>query len=245
MFHRFSLYLLLIICLSSCSHPIRNQRLVKKTTQTLEQVIPKKRVVPPANPLLKTTVAPLIMIDPGHGGEDFGTYSLKKGKYKEKFLNLTTARIVRNYLHQMGYQTLMTRSDDVFVSLEKRAVFANNKQPKLFVSIHYNSAPNKEADGIEVFYYRSDEDHVRTKASKKLAQAILNQVVINTEAKSRGIKHGNLAVIRETQMPAVLIEGGFLTNDDELKKLKDTSYLKRLSWGIAKGIQDYIVSEIP
>lgn len=61
-----------------------------------------------------------------------------------------------------------------------------------------------------------------------------------TDAKSRGVKHGDLAVVRETNMPAVLVEGGFLSNEVELQKLKNAAYIKKVAWGIAQGIQDYL-----
>lgn len=196
-----------------------------------------------ANILLKNRASTLIVIDPGHGGKDIGTHSLKPIKYKEKTLNLTTARALNEYLRKMGYQTLMTRSDDRFISLVKRAEFANAKQPKLFVSVHYNSAPNPDAEGVEIFFYDSEKAKERSIASKKLGESIMNQIVINTEAKSRGVKHGNLAVVRETNMPAILVEGGFLTNKEELKRILNTSYQKRIAWGIAQGIQDYLENE--
>lgn len=182
----------------------------------------------------------LIVIDAGHGGDDFGAHSNHRPYYQEKHLNLSTANLVKTYLSQYGYQTVMTRTRDLFISLDKRAAFANGKKPDLFVSVHYNSAPSKEAEGIEVYFYRSEKDKIRTKESKLLAQCVLEDVIENTRAKSRGVKHGNFAVIRETNMPAILIEGGFLTNDREMEKIKDPVYLKKLAWGIAKGIHEYI-----
>lgn len=182
----------------------------------------------------------LIVIDPGHGGDDFGTRSDSKPKYHEKSLNLTTALLLNDYLKKMGYQTLMTRTKDEFISLQKRAEIANDRQADLFVSIHYNSAPAKQADGIEVFYYKSSENKARTSSSKQLAIQVLNQLIKVTEAKSRGVKHENFAVIRETKMPAILIEGGFLTNEDEMEKIKSPSYVKTIAWGIATGIQSYL-----
>jgi len=76
-----------------------------------------------------------------------------------------------------------------------------------------------------------------------LAQSILDKTIKNTQAKSRGVKHGNYAVIRETAMPAVLIEGGFLTNTSEMEKIKSAAYLKSLALGIAQGIQNYLAKE--
>ncbi|MDP1880903.1 MAG: N-acetylmuramoyl-L-alanine amidase [Parachlamydiaceae bacterium] len=184
----------------------------------------------------------LIIIDPGHGGHDVGTQSVSKPRYQEKSLNLVTAQFVQSYLTQLGYRVIMTRKDDTFISLDKRAQLANESKPTLFVSIHYNSAPSAEAKGVEVFYYQSHDSgsKQRVTKSKRLAQSILKNVIAQTKAPSRGVKHGNYAVIRETNMPAVLIEGGFLTNEAELQQLKDPTYLKRLAWGIVKGIEDYL-----
>jgi N-acetylmuramoyl-L-alanine amidase len=244
---RSSLFLfLLLLSLAACSSKPRQQPIIreivapKKTlTKKMPSAIIDKRTDLP-NVLFKERANTLIMIDPGHGGKDLGTFTSKQIKYREKTLNLTTARMLNTYLKQMGYSTVMTRSDDVFVSLDKRAEIANAKKPKLFVSIHYNSAPNEDAEGIEVFFFQSIADKERSAASKKLAQCVLKEVLVNTEAKSRGVKHGNLRVIRKTNMPAILIEGGFLTNQDELKNIKDTSYQKRIAWGIAQGIQNYL-----
>lgn len=190
----------------------------------------------PAPPVRKR----LIVIDPGHGGSDFGTQAPFKPAFKEKNLNLITARFLQTYLQQMGYQTAMTRTSDLFVTLDGRAQFANEKNSDLFVSVHFNSAPSTNADGVEVFYYRSEQNKERSSTSKALAEAILKRVISNTDAKSRGVKHGNLAVIRKTTMPAVLVEGGFLTNEKELQKIKDPAYIKRLAWGIAQGVQEFL-----
>ncbi len=101
--------------------------------------------------------------------------------------------------------------------------------------MHYNSAPAKKAEGIEVFYYKSDENKLRSLESQRLASSILAQVTKLTHAKSRGVKHGNFAVIRETTMPAVLIEGGFLTNEEEMEKIKDRSLCQKCSVGYRTG----------
>lgn len=185
----------------------------------------------------------LVVLDPGHGGDDYGTNSSSNPKYLEKNLNMSTALLVKNFLQQFGYTVSLTRYDDRFIALDDRALFANDQNSRIFVSIHYNSAPSKEAEGIEVFYYRSEADKPRSAKSKLLAKSILDKTIKNTGAKSRGIKYGNFAVIRKTSMPAVLIEGGFLTNDGEMEKIKDGSYLKSLSLGIAQGIQDYLAKD--
>jgi N-acetylmuramoyl-L-alanine amidase len=185
----------------------------------------------------------MIIVDPGHGGSDFGTHSLGVPKYHEKNLNLSTAQMLKNYLQSFGYNVIMTRTDDTFISLEDRATLANKQNAKLFVSVHYNSAPSREAEGVEVFFYRTDTDKSRIAKSKALAQAVLEKVIKNTKAHSRGVKHGNYAVIRETKIPAILIEGGFLTNEDEMDKIKTVPYMKSVALGIAQGIKEYLAKE--
>jgi N-acetylmuramoyl-L-alanine amidase len=229
--YRLILYILFVFALQpvhlTCSEKIISSFEHKRTKKI------KSRIKPP---LFIPNF--LIVIDPGHGGKDVGTQSISKPRYQEKSFNLITAQFVKQYLQQLGYRVFLTRETDRFVSLEKRAKLANEKKPTLFVSIHYNSAPSAEAQGIEVFFYHSNEKKERTLKSKRLAHAILKNVLTKTKAKSRGVKHGNYAVIRETDMPAVLIEGGFLTNESELQKLKDPLYLKHLAWGIVCGIDE-------
>jgi N-acetylmuramoyl-L-alanine amidase len=189
-------------------------------------------------PLLVQKIS--IILDPGHGGHDIGTQSISKPRYQEKSLNLVTAKFVREFLLQLGYQVFMTREEDKFVSLDRRAQIANEHESCLFVSIHYNSAPIAEARGVEVFFYQSKEKKERASKSKRLAQIVLKNIVAETEAKSRGVKHGNFLVIRKTTMPAILVEGGFVTNEMEMQKLKDPAYLKQLAWGIVCGIEEYL-----
>lgn len=187
---------------------------------------------------------PLIIIDPGHGGKDLGAVSLSKPVYQEKNLNLASARLLEGFLKNQGYRTIMTRSDDSFLTLEERAELAKAKKGQLFISIHYNSAPSRNAEGIEVFYFDSDKEKERTQDSKAMAQAVLDKVIAATGAASRGVKHGNYSVIRNTtSMPAILIEGGFMTNEKEMEKLKDPQYLKKLTLGMAQGIDQYVQSK--
>ena len=179
---------------------------------------------------------PLIVIDAGHGGTDEGA---KVNTFMEKKLALTTALLAKKHLEELGYRVIMTRSRDVFLPLPRRVSIANKTKGSLFVSVHFNSSPSIEAKGIEIFYYDSKELW-RARASKRLANCILNDVIDQTEAISRGTKQGNFHVIRETDMPAVLVEGGFITNRDERAKLRDRAYLDRLAVGIAQGIDKYM-----
>lgn len=231
--------ILFIICwltLSSCSQKVF-------VVHDIDPIFQESRLVAVADkPVFYGTPQnknKLIVIDAGHGGKDFGAEAAPKPPLKEKNLNLMTAQMLEDYLQQMGYRTLMTRADDYFVSLDKRASFANSVGADIFVSVHYNSAPSLKAEGVEVFYYRSEINKDRTLVSNELADTILKSVINNTKAKSRGVKHGNLAVLRKTLMPAALVEGGFITNSQELAKLRDPNYLRSIAWGIAQGIQTF------
>ena len=132
----------------------------------------------------------------------------------------------------------MTRSRDEYVTLKKRAQIANDLKSQVLVSIHYNAAHNKEANGIEIFYPKNAKPW-KQKRSKMLAQTILRKMLVNTGANSRGIKEGNLCVIRETNMPAVLVECGFITNEKECKKMLNPQYQRALAKAISQGLDDY------
>lgn len=178
----------------------------------------------------------LIVIDPGHGGFDIGA-TVKS--IEEKALALQTATLVKQYLHQKGYRVILTRSRDVFISLTKRTNIANDTKSKVFISIHYNAFKNPQANGIEIYYY-SKGSKWRQNASKKLAKLVLDGMIATTGAKNRGVKTGNFHVIRETYMPAILIEGGFITNPREHSNLADKKYVEKMAQSIANAVEKYL-----
>lgn len=182
--------------------------------------------------------AQTVVIDAGHGGNDQGTRS-KMPFCEEKRLCLFTARLVRQYLDQLGYRVIMTRDSDTFIPLARRVEIAQQASSSIFVSIHFNSSRNATAQGIEIFFCDSKEQKQKTNASRRLAEAILPRVIRRTSANSRGVKRANFYVIRETKMPAVLIEGGFISNPLELSQLKSREYQEKIARGIADGIDAY------
>lgn len=172
----------------------------------------------------------LIVIDAGHGGVDPGATS---NGVKEKDIVLDVSKKVDELLKQKGYNTLMTREDDTYISLNGRANLANADNANLFVSIHANSYTGSAANGIEVL-------HSGSKESKALAQDLQDELVKETGAVDRKIKHRpNLVVLRETKMPSSLVEVGFLTNSEEVSKLKLDSYQNKLAEAIVKGIEKF------
>ena len=232
------MFLLLVLIAFSGCQTSKQPQLIARTPSSKQKTSKVKPFYTRTRPLVQKQE--LIVIDAGHGGDDMGTRSLIPPKYQEKSLNLATANFLKEFLQKMGYQVRMTRSDDTFIPLPMRSLLANNYNPRLFVSVHYNAAPSEFAEGVEVYYYNSDENKKRTILSKKLADLVLQRIIQKTGAKSRGVKHGNLAVIRETMMPAILVEGGFMTNKQEMEKIKDPVYIKQLAFGIALGIDEYI-----
>lgn len=189
-------------------------------------------------------VGPLVVIDPGHGGKDDGCSDAVED-VDEKALTLKTAGYLECYLRRAGYRVYMTRNQDLFVSLEERAALANDISADLFVSIHFNAAESRKAKGVEVFYYDDTVDTERREESRLLAEAVLHHTIAFTGRKSRGVKMANFRVIRKTHMPAILIEGGFLTNPEESALCQKEEYINSLAYGIARGIEEFIQEKCP
>ncbi len=166
-----------------------------------------------------------VVIDAGHGGHDRGGIP---GNYvTEKIVNLDVAARVQQKLRSGGLKTVMTRSGDVFIPLSGRVAAANSRSRCIFVSIHFNSAPNRDARGIETYFYSA--------RSYPLAAAIHRRVV-SVAAENRGMKQRGYYVLRNCRAPAVLVECGFLTNRDDGRLALSSSYRDRLAGQIASGI---------
>lgn len=226
------LVLMLTPCYAGTSKPLSAARAVKTVTVRKN---PSKRSALVRN--RPHQAHPLVILDAGHGGKDRGA---KVDAVLEKRLALSTALLVKRALEELGYRVVLTRSHDVSLSLPRRVGIANKMDATIFVSIHYNSASNPHAKGVEVFYYPSQQDTMRSKESKHLANCVLYQMVDQTAMHSRGVKKGNLYVNREARMPSILIEGGFMTNPAELANLKNRDFLNKLALGIARGVDKYL-----
>jgi len=157
------------------------------------------------------------------------------GNYRETDINLAVALRVRDLLQNAGVKILMTRTDDTYVSLAGRAEFANANEADIFVSIHTNaSSENFSASGIETYYLAPGGWAV------VLANCIQDSVIDQTGAFDRGAKTANFFVLRETDMPAALIETGFITTESDRVKLFDEGYRDSLAEGIATGILEFL-----
>jgi len=177
----------------------------------------------------------IIVLDAGHGGRDPGSLGYAEdGKTilaTEKDMNLTLTLMVYEMLMNQNVKVVMTRSDDTYIGLSERAEMANKCNAELFVSIHNNSIPNPEYKGSMVLYSIGSEE------GKKLASNILKEMTLSAGTEDKGLRDGtNMAVIRGTAMPAVIVECGCLTNSEELENLMDIDFLYNLAEGIAEGI---------
>lgn len=176
----------------------------------------------------------VVYIDPGHGGYDPGTQG---NGIVEKDIVLNYGLRLKGKLEANGIKVIMSRTSDVYVSLEDRSKGANNVNPDIFISIHINSAGATSASGIETFY-KKDID-------KPLAESIQNKLISYTGAVDRGAKWEDFHVVRETNMPASLVECGFLTNVNEANNLKSWNYQEKLINAILDGALDYLYNSNP
>jgi N-acetylmuramoyl-L-alanine amidase len=185
------------------------------------------------------TQGPLIILDAGHGGSDEGA---KVRHLQEKKITLLTALYAKKQLEALGYRVLLTRVKDTYISLPKRVSVANQTHGMLFVSIHCNAAQNHLAQGVEIYYCKGTNSS-KSQASSSLADFTLKKIIQETECASRGVKLGRFHVIRETTMPSILIELGFLTNYNEWASMRKKSYLEQMAKGIALGVDSYMRSK--
>jgi len=196
-----------------------------------------------------------VVLDPGHGGYDKGQVS----RYgNEKDFALDVARKLRLLLQAKGLRVIMTREGDYFVPLEVRAKIANAARNSIFVSIHFNAtSDNPNATGFEIFSFTprgapSTSDTALTSASYStqpgstvdaqsmaLSACIYHSVLGHIPEYDRGIKRARFAVLRLTKVPAVLIEGGFLTEHGECKLIANKDWRSKLAGAIGMGIENY------
>nr|WP_242403849.1 N-acetylmuramoyl-L-alanine amidase [Paenibacillus pini] len=173
----------------------------------------------------------VVVIDAGHGNQDPGTIGVT-GK-KEKDFNLAMAQKVGQLLsNESGIDVVLTRSDDTFLKLEERAKIANSLNADVFISIHANSSTSSAASGSETYYQRD--------GSKALASVMHKYLVKSTGLSDRKVRYGNFHVIRETKMPAVLLEVGYLSNGKDESTLFTESVQDSVAQGIVSGIKEYL-----
>jgi len=176
-----------------------------------------------------------VVIDPGHGGKDPGAIGI--GGLEEKSITLDIAKMV--YLKSLSYpelRVILTRRDDTYTYPTNRVLTANRLGADLYVSIHANAHSSPSASGIETLVHESKG---RDTPCYHLAELLQRELVAATGAEDRGIKWAPL-FIRRAQMPAALVEVGFVTNPREVRLLQTISYQSIIAEAILDGILDYL-----
>ncbi len=206
------------------------------------EIPPDEEVSPGEKPDTPDDGTMTVVIDAGHGGKDPGALGKENGVtvIDEKTVNLAVSLEVKRILEEAGVKVIMTRtSNSQTVSLSKRCVISNDAKADLFVSIHSNAMNEGKEDvnGSMVFYGASKDAAGSWLSSKKVAGNILKDMVAQMGTKDLGVRNGDqLAVIRGTNAPAVLIELAFITNVDDRAMLMSSVYQKKAAEGIASGI---------
>ena len=196
----------------------------------------------------------LVIIDAGHGGNDTG--AIRDG-VREKDLTLDVALRLDRLLKASGVATKLTRSTDETVSLPARAAAANEERDCILVSIHFDEGKRTAATGIGTFYASrqsapvplvaswlpfmqpASSAEVSNLESQSLAELIQDSLVTRTQATNRGTRAEQFYVIAKVRHPAVLVEGGFLSNNDDVVKLTREDYRQQLAAAISEGVMRY------
>jgi len=176
-------------------------------------------------------VGKTIVVDAGHGGIDAGACG-RQGT-REKDVNLEVSMKLKELLEEYGAYVVLTREDDRFISLYERSFLANYLAADLFISIHTNNHPNLNVKGIELYYY------AKRASGKKLAQNVIENMVEYTGLNNLKARVANFVVIREAQMPSILIELGYLSNYQEEQIIRTREFREKAARGIMQGIIEY------
>jgi N-acetylmuramoyl-L-alanine amidase len=215
---------------------------------------PVGSVAKPEPPAVEGKEPLVIVLDAGHGGEDSGAMC---GSVMEKDLTLDVARRTELLLRAAGYQTVLTRDADRYLSLAERAAVANDEKNSLFVSIHFNDGERAAASGVETYFAArqrttppglfgwlsffkptTEPQHLLTQ-SGNLARFLQAALVEHTRAVNRGTKTAQFYVIRNVRHPAALVEGGFITNPTDVTKLTTEKYRQEIASAISDGIHRF------
>ncbi|WP_408097692.1 N-acetylmuramoyl-L-alanine amidase [Peredibacter sp. HCB2-198] len=217
--------------------------------------------------------AKVVLIDPGHGGEEVGAVGrLKQGKVYEKDLSLRLSKKIKDELSKHT-STYLTRSIDRTVSLQERADLADLVKADLFLSIHFNSSTNSQSHGFELYYLDNNSNVAANKVERaenlnlKGEELIVNQILVDLVVQQtvthsrqlaslvhekvrpvirqyriddRGVKPGLFYVLALSKRPGLLVEAGFVSNPNELKKVNEEKYLNELARSISAGVLAFI-----
>jgi N-acetylmuramoyl-L-alanine amidase len=197
--------------------------------------------------------ASLICLDAGHGGRDTGN---REGGRLEKDYTLSLARELASQLRKAGNKVFLTRSWDTYVELDERAEIARQRGAHLFISLHFNAAPSRDANGAEVYCLtppRTASTNARGEGANtgtlpgnlqndgniELAYQLQRALINRLGSEDRGVRRARWAVLRPARVPAVLVEAAFMSNPAELKKIDNSAWRRQLAAALAAGVANY------
>ncbi len=200
---------------------------------------------------LKKQTIRTIYIDPGHGGNDVGA----QGRYyNEKSLTLRLSKKIAAELRKAGFKVVMTRTYDKTLTLDKRVEIAKGGKADIFISVHFNAAADKSVYGVESYCF-TPAGAASSNSSKidwssysgnnfdrnnfALTYLIHRNIIHNTKALDRGVKHARFLVLKKINCPAVLLECGFITNPNSEKIIGQNNYLDKIAKGVARAMINY------
>jgi len=227
--------------------------------KTIQPLLAEEQFMPPDTTLQsrrQTGPGPILVIDPGHGGEDAGAKSVLANRYEKEFA-LDWARRVKSLLATNGWQVFLTRATDVDLSLSNRVAFAEERKASLFLSLHFNSAPaNASEAGLETYcltpagmlssvtrgfgddpalvFPNNAFDAQNLQFAFRIHRALLQ---VNGH-RDRGVRRARfLGVLRGQQRPAILVEGGYLSNPREAQLISEAGYRQKLAEAVARALE--------
>ena len=184
-----------------------------------------------------------VILDPGHGAYDVGT---NRQELKEKDITLKIAKYAVNDLIYNGCDVVLTRDKDIVPRNAKnskedvraRAAIANEENGDLFISIHVNDFTDNVQKGITTYYFCPNNFQLEER--KKLAKLVQEQLIKDDGWKDRGIKSENFGVLRTTNMPSILIECGYISNQEDRDRLTNDKMLRNIAYNLSEGVIDYL-----
>jgi N-acetylmuramoyl-L-alanine amidase len=203
----------------------------------------------------------VVVLDPGHGGHDSG--AVGPSALAEKDVTLVLAKKIRDALGA-DYTVYVTRNADYWIDIEKRTALANHHRADVFVSLHTSGSLHHKAQGMVIFYYGSEMgqglppepvehvgeggkslhpwDHIQlrhTIESERLANLVHNELLAGLNPMDRGIHRAPCLVLRGADMPAVLVEVGYVSHPAQEKELGDPSFMSTVAEAIGIGIREF------
>ncbi|SFN56229.1 N-acetylmuramoyl-L-alanine amidase [Algoriella xinjiangensis] len=177
------------------------------------------------------TASKTIVIDAGHGGSDVGS---KNNAIVESQFTLEIAKKIQQLAKEKNIEVILTRDEDKIVDFENRLSKINSIKPDLVISLHVNNSQNRTTNGSEVFIYKNNTDEKTAQIGSDLAELISFNSIEN-----RGLKKQNFRILRDSQVPAFLLELGFASNDKDIEVLKAADYQKQLAEKIVNYLENY------